>query len=449
MTHPQMPDTLIESQHLYTSDEKTTLFSPGALAFSQGNIIAVGTPETVRQQLGPLPSTCTTLQLPNHTLLPGLINAHAHSAMALLRGYADDLPLMTWLQEHIWPAEQKWVSPEFVADGTRLALTEMLLSGTTTFTDMYFFPETVAEVAQAAGVRAHLACPIFDFPTAWGSGPDEYLAKTQSLLERYATDSTHSIRIGFGPHAPYTVSDQPLESIAELAATHNSFVQMHVHETAQEVNEALSKTGERPLNRLHRLGLLRDNFQAVHATCLTPEDIELLASTHSHVVHCPESNLKLASGFSPIAALLQAGVNVALGTDGAASNNDLDLFSEMKTASLLAKAVAQDTTVLPANQALALATRYAAKALGCEQQLGELRTGAAADVIAVDLSAPNTQPLHNLSSQLAYALNSQQVTHVWIAGRPVVRNRELLTLDQADILARTRAWHDALHAQTI
>lgn len=447
--------TVINAAHLITSDANNTVFSPGAIAFDGTTNLATGSPKDVERHVkdhisgGPENNPQTqleTIQLPDHAILPGLINSHAHSAMALFRGLADDLPLMTWLQSHIWPAESQWVSDKFVAAGTRLAMAEMLLSGTTCFTDMYFFPEIAAETALAAGMRAQVACPILDFPTQWGSGPDEYIEKTCNLIHEY-NHSKGLIQVGFGPHAPYTVSDAPLTKIAALAHQHDTFIQMHVHETAHEVNEAIETLGQRPLNRLHQLDLLGPHFQAVHFTQATEADIALAAETQLNVIHCPESNLKLASGFTPAQAFLDAGVNVALGTDGAASNNDLDLFGELRTASLLAKSVAQDASAIPAKTALNLATTNAAKALGRAQQLGLLHAGAAADFIAVNLKAPNTQPLYNLQSQIAYALNSQQIEHVWIAGRQVVQDRQLLTLNQADILAEAEHWCAKIQAQ--
>lgn len=449
--HAQAPQvTILEAQHLITADENNTTFSPGAIALNGTEILAVGTPSDVNEAVKAQPQISTdqiqTKKLPHHAILPGLINSHAHSAMALFRGMADDLPLMTWLQSHIWPAESKWVDDAFVAAGTRLAMAEMLLSGTTAFTDMYFFPEVVAKEAIAAGMRTHIACPILDFPTQWGSGPDEYIEKTCNLIDE--CNPAHAlVQIGFGPHAPYTVSDAPLTKIAELARQKNTFIQMHVHETAHEVNEALEQSGQRPLNRLHQLGLLGPDFQAVHFTQASESDIALAAETQLSVIHCPESNLKLASGFTPAQAFLDAGVNVALGTDGAASNNDLDLFGELRTASILAKAVAENASALPAKTALALATRNAAKALGKAKQLGALLAGASADCIAVNLNSLNTQPLYNIDSQIAYALNSQQVEHVWIAGRQIVEDRNLLTLNQADILAEANEWCAKIRAQ--
>ena len=384
-----------------------------------------------------------TLRLDGHLLMPGLINAHTHAAMNLFRGLADDLPLMTWLEQHIWPAEGKWVSEQFVTDGTRLAAAEMIRGGTTCFADMYFFPDAIARVATEAGLRASLFCPVMDFPTPMGQGPDDYLR----LATQAADDWRHDplISIGFGPHAPYTVSDEPLKRVVMLAEELDAQIMMHVHETAAEVQMAIDAGGERPLARLARLGLLGPRLIAVHMTQLDDDEIELLQGTGTHVAHCPESNLKLASGFCPVEKLRLGGVNVALGTDGAASNNDLDMIGEMRTAALLAKGVAGAADALPADAALAMATLNGARALGLEQQTGSLVPGKQADIIAIDLNRLETRPLFDPIAQVAYAATRDQVTHTWVAGRCLMANRELLTLNSARILRDTQTWQENLN----
>lgn len=376
--------------------------------------------------------------LPQHALLPGFINAHTHASMALLKGLADDLPLMTWLQDHIWPAEARWAGTEFVYDGTQLAIAEMLRSGTTCFNDMYFFPEAAVQAVTEAGIRASIGLIMIDFPTAWGKGPDEYLAKG---LELRRTLQDHAlIRTVFAPHAPYTVSDQSLQQLHTQAEALNVPIHMHLHETAFEVQQAIGQTGESPLARLDRLGLLDRHFLAVHMTQLTPEEIELLGEKDINVIHCPESNLKLASGFCPVADLITAGVNVALGTDGNASNNDLDMLGEMHTAALLAKAVAHNASAVPASQALRMATINGAKALGLEHLIGSLEVGKAADMIAVDLGGLDSLPLYDPVSHLVYCTTRQQVTHVWVAGNLLLDNRKLTTLDETALIAKAQAW---------
>ena len=384
------------------------------------------------------------VNLGGHVLLPGLVNAHGHAPMSLLRGYADDLSLMPWLEEHIWPAEQAHVSREFVRDGARLAIAEMILAGTTTFSDMYFFPDAVADIVSEAGIRCQLAAPVFDFPSAWGSGADDYISKALALRDDCKTRDR--ITVAFGPHAPYTVSKAALEKIATFAAELDMGVHIHLHETAGEVLSHVEAEGERPIDTLYALGILGPRAQCVHMTDLGAQDIDTLVATGAHVIHCPQSNMKLASGTCPIARLLEAGVNVALGTDGAASNNNLNLFDEMHTAALLAKLSGEDPTVLPASEALHLATLGGARALGLEDQIGSLAPGKAADMIAVDLSGPATQPLYNPLSQLIYACNGSEVSHSWVAGDAVLRGGRLATLDLAETLAQAQHWGERIRA---
>ena len=382
------------------------------------------------------------LELPGHALLPGLVNCHGHAAMSLLRGYADDQPLMPWLEEHIWPAEQAHVSEQFVGDGTELAIAEMIRSGTTTFSDMYFFPNICAATAQRLGMRCQITFPIFDFPTAWGKDADDYISKGLALRD----DFKHSalVTVVFGPHAPYTVCEANLAKVATLAAELDAPVHIHLHETSGEVLMAVESAGERPLDTLHRLGLLGPRTQCVHMTDLGDQDIALLAATGAHVVHCPQSNMKLASGTCRVSSLLEQGVNVALGTDSAASNNDLNLFGEMQTAALLAKLHSADATALPAADALAMATINGARAIGLEDRIGSLEVGKQADLIAVDLRGPETQPLYNPLSQLVYACNGSQVSHSWIAGEQVMAERVLARIDLDALTQRTNQWQQKI-----
>lgn len=385
--------------------------------------------------------------LPGHALMPGLINCHGHAAMALLRGYADDEPLMPWLEQHIWPAEQEHVGEEFVSDGAELAIAEMLRSGTTTFSDMYFFPNMVASAAERLRIRCQITFPVFDFPTAWGQNADEYISKGLSLRD----DMKHSdlVSVAFGPHAPYTVSQENLAKVSTYSAELDAVVHIHLHETRGEVLQAVEEHGERPLDTLNRLGLIGPRTQCVHMTDLGDQDIALLAASGAHVIHCPQSNMKLASGACPVGKLLAAGVNVALGTDSAASNNELNLFSEMRAAALLAKLTAMDASTLPASEALAMATINGARAMGIEDQLGSVEVGKLADLITVDLSRPETQPLYNPLSQLVYACNGNQVSHSWIAGELVMRQRELLHIDLRDLGARVARWGERIEGSRV
>jgi 5-methylthioadenosine/S-adenosylhomocysteine deaminase len=378
------------------------------------------------------------LDLPGHVLIPGLINAHTHSPMTLLRGLADDLPLMIWLNQHIWPAEKRWVDPEFVLTGTRLAALEMLRSGTICFNDMYFYPEVTARAAADAGMRAVVGMIVVDFPTGYAESAEEYLHKGLGLHERYRGHAL--IRTAFAPHSPYAVSDAPLERVRTLADELEVPVHIHLHETHDEIIQSLRDHGERPIDRLDRLGLLGPSLVAVHMTQLEEPEIEAVARAGAHVVHCPESNLKLASGFCPVARLLEAGVEVAIGTDGAASNNDLDLLGEMQTAALLAKGIAGSASALPAYQALRMATLNGAKAFGMEEETGSLEPGKSADMVAVDLGAPDTQPVYHPVSQLVYAASRDQVRHVWVAGRQLIRDGQPTTLDPEAILKEGGEW---------
>ncbi|MEW5824008.1 MAG: TRZ/ATZ family hydrolase [Pseudomonadota bacterium] len=406
----------------------------------KGDLIAEILPSAeARIRYPQLPAT----ELPTHTLIPGLVNAHTHAAMNLLRGIADDLPLHTWLAEHIWPAEGRWLSAEFVRDGTRLAVAEMLRGGITCFSDMYFFPEIAAEVALEAGIRAVLGLVVIDFPTPWADGQDQALEKGLSL---HAALHNHPL-IGFtlAPHAPYSVSDAPLMRIRVLADQLGLPIHMHIHETAQEVAEALANTGERPLARLDRLGLISPELIAVHMTQLEAAEIDRLAETGVSVTHCPESNLKLASGFCPVAHLRKAGINVALGTDGAASNNDLDLFGEMRTAALLAKGVAGDATAIPAAEALRMATLGGALALGMGERIGSLEVGKQADLVAVDLGLLEThQPVYHPVSHLVYAASRHQISDVWVAGKRLLHGRVLTRMNESALFDIAAKWQERL-----
>ncbi|MGD0958697.1 MAG: TRZ/ATZ family hydrolase, partial [Methylomonas sp.] len=380
--------------------------------------------------------------LPEHVLIPGLINCHTHAAMSLLTGYADDLPLMEWLQNHIWPAEQKWVSAQFVRDGADLAMAEMLRGGTTCFNDMYFFPEIVAQQAALHGIRANIGLIVFDFPTVWAENADAYLDKGLALRDQLRHEPL--ISASFAPHAPYTVSDAPLRKIRTFADEMDLTVHMHVHETAHEVAAQLQATGQTPLQRLQAIGLLNSSFMAVHMTQLSDGEIDFFAQTGAHIIHCPESNLKLASGFCPTAKCLAAGINVALGTDGSASNNDLDLLGEMRTAALLAKGVSGDPSAVPAMEALKMATINGAKALGLDMEIGSLVIGKSADITAIDLSAPETQPVFNPLSHIVYAASREQVSDVWVAGKHLLKQRRLSTLDIGELKQRVAVWRQRL-----
>ena len=378
------------------------------------------------------------VELPGHALIPGLVNAHTHAAMSLMRGLADDLPLMRWLEDHIWPAEAKHVSAQFVKDGTLLACAEMLRGGVTCMNDMYFFPEAALEAALQAGMRASLGLIVIEFPSAYASDPDNYLAQGLALRDRWREHPLVSFCLA--PHAPYTVSDASFRKVAQLCAELELPVHVHVHETRDEIERSLKEHGVRPLQRLAGLGLLGPNLIAVHSVHLAPEEVALLARHGCSVAHCPSSNLKLASGFAPVAALLGAGVNVALGTDGAASNNRLDLFEEMRLAALVAKAASGNAVAMPAHVALRAATLGGAIAIGAQDRIGSIVAGKAADLAAVALDDLSLQPVYDVVSHLVYACGRENVTDVWVAGERVLRDRTLTRLDLADLQGRAVLW---------
>ena len=427
-------DLLVIPRWLIPVEPAGVVLEQHALAVDAGRIVAVLPAGEARRSF----EAREILELPQHALMPGLVNIHAHSAMSLLRGMADDLPLMDWLQNHIWPAEGAHLSRQFCEDGVRLALCEMIRGGTTCVNDMYFFPDATAAAVAAAGMRATVGLVVLDFPSAWAQNADEYIHKGLEVHD--ALKGSPLVRTVFAPHAPYTVSDAPLKKLRGLANELGIGVHMHVHETAGEVEMAVHASGKRPWQWLKELEMLGPDFIAVHMTQLTDQEIAEAAQFGVSVAHCPESNLKLASGFAPVQRLLRAGVNVAIGTDGAASNNDLDLLGETRTAALIAKAVSGDAQALPAPQALHMATLAGAKALGLDSEFGSLVNGKSADFIAVDLSAVATQPVYNVLSSLVYAASRDQVSDVFVAGRALMRERHLLSIDEKTALAKAQEW---------
>ena len=391
---------------------------------------------------------CAThvLSLKDHVIMPGLVNAHTHTPMNLFRGLADDLHLLDWLQKYIWPAEKTLTNAEFVCTGTELAIAEMVRGGITCFNDHYFFHDTIAQAASEAGIRACIGVLVMNVPTKWAKDEKTYLSRAKETIAK--NESRPLISWALAPHAPYTVSDMALKEIVQLSEQYGLPIHMHLHETKHEIEQSLNIYGKRPLARLHELGLLSNRLIAVHMTQLTPEEIELVQKTQTNVIHCPESNLKLASGIAPIVKLLRAGVNVAIGTDGAASNNDLDLFSEMRTASFTAKLLGLDPTHLPAEEAIKIATLNGAKALGLEHKIGSLEIGKLADIIAIDLSSYLTQPVFNPISHLVYAINRLQVTDTWVSGKQLLKQGEFTKLDIKRILKNTLKWSQVLLCKT-
>ena len=434
-------DTLINARWVIPVVPQNTVYEHYAVAINAGKIADILPANIAKKQYSPI----ETLSLDDHALLPGLINSHTHAAMTLFRGLSDDLPLMEWLNNHIWPAEKRWMSAQFVADGTHHAIAEMIRSGTTCFNDMYFFPEQVAEAAIATGIRTVIGAIVIDFPTAWAKDADEYFSKGVQLRDKYKHNPL--IHTAFAPHAPYTVSDESLQRISVLANELDIHIHIHLHETQDEIEQSEKQYGKRPLQRLYELNLLSPQLMAVHATQLNDSEIALLAKHGVSVIHCPESNLKLASGFCPVAKLQKHGINIALGTDGAASNNDLDMLGEMRTAALLAKAVDGNSSTLPAHQLIEMATINGAKALGIENLVGSLSVGKSADIISINMNTIESQPLYNPVSHIVYAANRNQISNVWVAGKPLMKDRKLTTIEIDKILNTTQAWQKKIQSE--
>ena len=436
MRRKEPADLVLSASWIVPVEPAGIILEGHALAVRDGSIAALGPAAAIDSGFAPR----ERLHLDGHALVPGFVNAHTHAAMTLFRGLADDLPLDAWLAEHIWPAEAQFVDEAFVRAGTRLAVAEMLSGGTTCFNDMYFFPDVVGVVARETGIRAVLGLIVLEAPTVWARDSASYLSRGLEVHDAFRGEPL--VTTALAPHAPYTVGDEAFERIGELSGRLDIPVHVHLHETRREVEDAVRESGERPFARLARLGLVNRRLAAVHMTQLLPGEIEELAGGGASVLHCPESNLKLASGVCPVPSLAAAGVNVALGTDGAASNNDLDMLGEMRTAALLGKLAAQDATANSAADMLRVATLGGARSLGLGERIGSLEPGKAADAVAVDLRGPDTQPVYNPVSQIVYAATRAHVRDVWVAGRRVVRDGTLETLDAAEVVAEAQLWRD-------
>lgn len=431
-------DTLIEARWVIPVDTHQSVLGSHAIAIHQGKIIDILPISDAHARFKP----AKTYILHNHAVIPGLVNLHTHAAMTLLRGLADDLPLMDWLNKYIWPTENRHVSETFVRDGTYVACAEMLRGGITCFNDMYFFSEAIAQAVLDVGIRASIGMIAIDFPTVYASDADDYLAKGMALRDTLYSNSLLSFC--FAPHAPYTVSDKTLINILTYAEQIESPIHIHLHETADEIRISMETYGLRPIERLHQLGMLSPGLIAVHMVHLTNNEIALLKQHGCHIVHCPSSNLKLASGFAPITALLNNGINVGLGTDSAASNNRLDIFEEMRLAALLAKASSSQADALSAYRVLEMATINGARALGIDKITGSLEPGKTADIAAIDFSDLHLSPCYDPVSHLVYAAGREQVSHVWVNGRILLKNKQLTTLDSAELHNRAAYWEECI-----
>ncbi len=439
----ELADTIISARWIIPVEPEGQVLSGHSVVVHDGKILALLPTDDATTRY----DAAEHVKLPGHALIPGLVNLHTHAAMTLLRGLSDDLPLMRWLQEHIWPAEAKHVSEQFVHDGSVLACAEMLRGGITTFNDMYFFPGAAARAALESGMRAAIGIIAIEFPTAYASDPDDYLRKGLAVRDELRGET----RISFcmAPHAPYTVSDKTFERIMVMADELDLPVHVHLHETLEEIETSLLRHKERPLARLNRLGLVGPRLIAVHSVHLDAGEIGLLAASSASIAHCPSSNLKLASGFAPVEQIRAAGINVGLGTDGAASNNRLDMFQEMRTAALLAKAVGGRAEAMPASAALRAATLNGARALGLERQIGTITPGKQADLCAVSFEGPEMTPCYDPLSHLVYVADRKNVTDVWVDGRPVLKRGELTQVNTSALDNRIQLWHNKLGVETL
>ncbi|MDH5480241.1 MAG: TRZ/ATZ family hydrolase [Nitrosomonas sp.] len=433
-------ETLLEARWVIPVDPATTVLNDHAIAIDNGIIKGILPISEVSSHFKPR----QTITLNDHALIPGLINLHTHAAMSLMRGLADDLPLMEWLNKHIWPTEAQHVNTQFVADGTLLACAEMIKGGITCFNDMYFFPEACVQATLKAGMRAAIGMIVIDFPTTYASDADDYLAKGLALRDQYHPHPLLSFC--FAPHAPYTVNDRTFSNILTYAEQIDAPIHIHLHETQDEINMSIAANSKRPIERLEQLGLLGPNLIAVHMVHLTDHEIKLMHQYGCSIAHCPSSNMKLASGFAPIPSLLDQGINVGMGTDSAASNNRLDMFEEMRLTALLAKAVSGEANTLPAHQALEMATLNGAKALGLGNTTGSLTTGKAADITAIDFSGLNLSPCYDPISHLVYTAGREQVSHVWVNGRMLLQDKQLTTLDTFELQNRAAYWQERIDA---
>ncbi|HKO87754.1 MAG TPA: TRZ/ATZ family hydrolase [Burkholderiales bacterium] len=382
------------------------------------------------------------LHLDKHVLIPGLVNTHTHAAMTLLRGYADDLPLMTWLKDHIWPVEAKHVSAQFVYDGTMLAAVEMLRGGITCVNDMYFFPGDAARAYARCGMRACVGMVVTEFATNYAVDADDYIDKGLAVRDEFRDHPLLSFCMA--PHSPYTVTDKTFGRLLTIAEELDLPIHLHLHETIEEIEASIAEHGMRPFERLQQLGLVSPRLIGVHAVHLTPGEIEALALSGCSIAHCPTSNLKLASGFAPAAALLAADANVALGTDGAASNNRLDMFAEMRMAAVLGKAVANNAAALPAHEILRCATLRGARALGLDHLIGSIEVGKSADLTAVRMDDLETLPCYDPASHLVYVADRHQVSHVWVAGQLHIREGSPIGLEISELEIPVRLWHNRM-----
>lgn len=431
-------DQIIHAKWIITCEDDNQILEDHAIAVKNGKIHSIIPGHDAEKQFD-----CTsTSTYSSHAIIPGFINTHTHLAMNVFRGLADDLELMEWLHDYIWPAEKKWVSNEMVYDASLMAMAEMIRCGTVCFNDMYFFMHATAQAAEQAGVRAHIGMTIIDVPTAWAKNYDEYFAKALEFYQQYKNNPR--VTPTLAPHSTYMVSLDHLRRVNDLANEYDLRINIHLQEAPSEIIRSMEMHGKRPLERLHEIGMLSPRLIGIHMTQVNDADMELLKATRPQIVHCPESNMKLNSGNCPVQKLLDAGLNVSLATDGAASNNDLDMLGETRTAAFLGKVIADDPRALSAETALKMATLNGARTLGIDDRTGSITPGKDADFIAIHLDEIETQPLYHPVSQIVYAATRHQVTDVWAAGKHLLKNRELQTLDERELLDKAKVWRNKI-----
>jgi 5-methylthioadenosine/S-adenosylhomocysteine deaminase len=433
-------DSIIHAKWLITCEEKNQILLKHALIINKGKIEDILSSEQTKERY----ESANTEYYPQHAIIPGFINGHTHVPMSYFRGLADDLKLMDWLTNHIWPAEKKWLSSEFVYDASLFAMAEMIRGGTTCFNDMFFFMPDIANAIKISGMRGHVGAHFISFPNNWACDFEEELTKAIEFLEQYKNDPFVTPTIA--AHSMYTLTeDSYLLRIKELAEKYNVKINMHVQEPRDEIGIVLQKSNLRPFQRLEALGLCSPRLIAIHALHLNDQDLDIIEKCKPNIVHCPQSNMKLASGSCRVTALQTRGINVALGTDSVASNNDLNMLGEMRTAAFLAKHDTQDSVSLSAEHVLKMATLYGAKALGIDHLTGSLTQGKFADFSAIDLNMIETLPTYHPISQIVYSASRHQITDVWVAGKQLLKNRTLLTLNEAELKSKANHWSQLIN----
>jgi 5-methylthioadenosine/S-adenosylhomocysteine deaminase len=434
----QSVDYIIRADYVLPMDEGLAVIKDGAIAIKDTKILKVGTSQEIIGRYAPR----MVINGKHKVVFPGLINTHTHAAMVFFRGIADDLPLKEWLENHIWPLENEWLSPVFISDAVGLACLEMLKGGVTTYNDMYFYEDAAGKATKKIGMRAVLGAGILDFPTKSARTSQECFANAESFIKGWRGDNL--ITPCIAPHSLYTCGTETLKKARQIADKYDIPIHVHLSETKREVEEVRKKQGMMPVDYLDNLGFLDERVLAVHCVWLTDLEIDILVKRRVGVSHCIESNLKLSAGIAPVTSMLKAGVKVTFGTDGAASNNDLNVLSEMSTAAKIHKAISEDPTALDARTALLMATRWGAEVLGLGNITGSIEEGKAADLVMADLNKPHLMPLYNIYSHIVYSMRPSDVEMVMVDGKVVVNDGKLTTADESEILQKTRHWSEKI-----